>query len=95
MEEIREKFYAGNETSKEAFEELFAMVSALEVIFETLCFSLWIVFSHIIYPIFWQAEREESREAARVKVETLYNKCHGLRVKNQNLKAKYLALLDM
>merc|ERR1719430_1290429 len=71
MEAIREKFYAGNETSKEAFEEVCSMVSALE------------------------AEREESREAARVRVETLYDRCHNLRVKNQNLKAKYLALLDM
>merc|ERR1711973_1027673 len=71
MEGIREKFYSGKETSKEAFEEMCALVSTLE------------------------AEREESREAARVRVETLYDKCHNLRVKNQNLKAKYLALLDM
>ena len=31
MEELRERFYGGSEQSKEAFEELFAMVSALEV----------------------------------------------------------------
>merc|ERR1712121_233729 len=70
-EELRERFYGGSEQSKEAFEELFAMVSALE------------------------AEREESRETARARVEALYDKCHALRVKNQNLKGKYLALLDM
>merc|ERR1711982_34702 len=71
MEDLRERFYGGNDQSKEAFEELFAMGSALE------------------------AEREESRENARIKVEALYDKCHALRVKNQNLKAKYLALLDL
>merc|ERR1711970_570177 len=70
-EELREKFYGGNEQSKEAFEELFAMVSAME------------------------AEREEARENARARVELLYDRCHKMRVKNQTLKAKYLALLDL
>merc|ERR1712029_1000545 len=70
-EELRERFYGGNEQSKEAFEELFAMVSALE------------------------AEREEARENARARAELLYDRCHKMRVKNQTLKAKSLALLDL
>jgi len=70
-EELRERFYAGNEQSKEAFEELFAMVSAMET------------------------EREEARENARARVEALFEKARVLRNKNANLKAKYLALLDL
>merc|ERR1711919_31876 len=71
MEEIREKFYAGNASATEAFEEMFARLAELE------------------------AERESAREMAKARVDALVARNATLRTKNQNLRAKYVALLDM
>merc|ERR1712024_256928 len=71
MEEVREKFYAGNASATEAFEEMFARLAELE------------------------AERECAREMAKARVDALVARNATLRTKNQNLRAKYVALLDM
>merc|ERR1711972_440020 len=71
MEEIREKFYAGNASATEAFEEMFARLAELE------------------------AEGESAREMAKARVDALVARNVTLRTKNQNLRAKYVALLDM
>merc|ERR1711902_149466 len=70
MEELRDRYYGGEGSSRDAFEELCAMYEAV---------------AH---------EREERREAARVKLVHLRERNAHLRERNQRLREKYAAMVD-
>merc|ERR1712117_536101 len=71
MDEAKEKFFQCHDDTKTAFEELCAMVDALN------------------------AEREEKRGAAMARFEAMKAWNAHLREKNQRLRAKYIAVVDM
>merc|ERR1711934_1161584 len=71
MDEAKEKFFQCHDDTKSAFEELCAMVDALN------------------------SEREEKRGAAIARFEAMKAWNAHLREKNQRLRAKYIAVVDM
>ena len=107
LDEIREKGHGSVDAAKEAFDELCAMVEALNVgfslninqnimltKFSALKFTLKELTIVYIKFISIQAEREERREVAiaRFQARRAYNA--RIREKNQKLRAQYLALLE-
>ena len=89
MEDIQERFYAGESQAREAFEELSAMVTAMLVNIQILA-----QLSTDDLSTTHQEEKEERREAARSKLTHLKEANAALKERNANLRAKYAAMVD-
>ena len=92
MNEIREKYYGGENASKEAFEELCAMVENMTV---------GIIYHNIqkknnyIVLLLKKTEREERRDKVKAKIVHLRSRNAHLRERNARLRDKYVDMVDL
>ena len=88
MEGLQEKFYGGEAQTREAFDELCAMVGNLMVSMDKNVVYCRFIFRDI------QSEREERRDQVRTKLATLRERNAALRERNTRLRSKYQAMVD-
>ena len=92
MNKIREKYYGGENASKEAFEELCAMVENMTV--GIICHNIQKKNNYIVL-LLKKAEREERRDKVKAKIAHLRSRNAHLRERNARLRDKYVAMVDL
>ena len=92
MNDIREKYYGGENASKEAFEELCAMVENMNV---GIIYHKIQKQNKIIGSFSQKVEREERRDKVKAKIAHLRSRNAHLRERNARLRDKYVAMVDL